>query len=120
MHRAGKYWEQQAEAFLLKQGLSLVARNFLTQLGEIDLIMRDESRLIFVEVRYRRRSRFTSAAGSVTQQKQKRLEKCAKLFRKQHQKWSDFPCRFDVIAYDEDSQVPNAIWLCAVFESTDW
>ena len=73
MHRAGKYWEQQAEAFLLKQGLSLVARNFLTQLGEIDLIMRDESRLVFVEVRYRRRSRFTSAAGSVTQQKQKRF-----------------------------------------------
>jgi putative endonuclease len=81
--------------------------------------MRDESRLVFVEVRYRRRSRFTSAAGSVTQQKQKRLEKCAKLFRKQHQKWSDFPCRFDVIAYDEDTQAPHAIWLCAVFESTD-
>jgi putative endonuclease len=56
VHRAGKYWEQQAEAFLLKQGLSLVARNFLTQLGEIDLIMQEESRLVFVEVRYRRRS----------------------------------------------------------------
>ena len=76
MHRAGQYWEQQAEAFLLKQGLSLVARNFLTQLGEIDLIMRDESRLIFVEVRYRRRSRFTPPQA-VSRNKNKNASKNA-------------------------------------------
>ena len=39
----GQYWEQRAEHFLLQNGLQLIARNFSTSSGEIDLIMRDGS-----------------------------------------------------------------------------
>ncbi len=120
MRRVGNYWEQEAELFLRAQGLTLVARNFLTQLGEIDLIMQDDFHLVFVEVRYRRRSRFMSAAGSVTRQKRKRMTKCADMFRKRYPNWSDYPCRFDVIAYDADVPLPDAIWLRGAFEAITW
>lgn len=120
MRWVGNYWEQRAEDFLLKQGLAVVARNFLTRLGEIDLVMLDGPHLVFVEVRYRQRSRFASAASSVTGRKQKRLISCASLFRKQHPNWSDYPCRFDVIAYDADVPLSDAIWFRAAFEAMEW
>lgn len=120
MRRVGTYWEQRAEVYLQDRGLTLVTRNFLTQLGEIDLIMRDDFHLVFVEVRYRRNSRFASAAHSVTPQKRERLTNCANLFRKQHPIWSEYPCRFDVIAYDANVSLPDAIWLRGAFEATTW
>ena len=48
-----------AEALVLdyskQQGLSLIEQNYLTKLGEIDIIMLDKTTdtLVFVEVRYR-------------------------------------------------------------------
>ena len=48
MRRVGAYWEQRAGLYLQGQGLTLVTRNFLTHLGEIDLIMRDSLHLVFV------------------------------------------------------------------------
>lgn len=120
MRTTGAYWERQAETFLEAQGLTLVARNFLTPLGEIDLIMHDHFHLVFVEVRYRRRSRFASAADSVAPRKRECLTKCANLFRKQHPNWSEYPCRFDVIAYDANDRLPDATWLRGAFEATTW
>ena len=43
------------------QGLTIVARNFRTRFGEIDLIARDGSTLVFVEVRMRRSRGFGGA-----------------------------------------------------------
>ena len=68
----GQYWEQRAEHFLLLQnGLQLIARDFSTSSGEIDLIMRNGEHVAFVEVRYRRSDRFGSAIHSVTATKQR-------------------------------------------------
>ena len=120
MRPVGNFWERRAEAFLVAQGLRLVTRNFLTRVGEIDLIMRDESHLVFVEVRYRQRSRFASAASSVTPRKQRRLTNCARLFCKQYPNWSEYPCRFDVIAYDANVPLHDAIWLRAAFDAPEW
>ena len=47
----GQYWEQRAEHFLLQNGLQLIADNFSTSSGEIDLIIRDGERVAFTEVR---------------------------------------------------------------------
>ena len=46
----------------MRQGLTIVGRNFRTRFGEIDLIARDGSTLVFVEVRLRTSSRFGGAA----------------------------------------------------------
>ena len=96
----GQIWEGRAEQFLLRQGLVLITRNFSTRSGEIDLIMRDDTHIAFVEVRFRSTTRYGGASGSVTMAKQKKLIKCARAFLVRNPIWATHPCRFDVIAYD--------------------
>lgn len=94
----GQSGEDQALAFLLEQGLSLVTRNFRCKMGEIDLIMRQRQTLVFVEVRKRAPGRYGSAADSITHAKQHKLLLAAQLYL---QRFASPPaCRFDVIAID--------------------
>ena len=58
--------EALAARYLIAQGLAIVARNFRTRFGEIDLIARDRGVLVFVEVRMRRSRRFGGAIASIT------------------------------------------------------
>ena len=80
MKPIGQFWEQQAEHFLTQHGLELIARNFSSLCGEIDLIMRDAEHKAFIEVRYRRSDRFGGAIHSLTAIKQRKLKRCAALF----------------------------------------
>jgi len=77
---SGRAGEDEALDYLLKQGLTLVERNFRCHAGEIDLVMKDRDTLVFVEVRKRGRSDFGGAAASITRAKQLRLIKTAQLF----------------------------------------
>ena len=103
--RQGGYFEQLACEFLQEQGLILIAKNWLRpKVGELDLVMLEKgqawSTLVFIEVRQRNRSHFGDAALSVTAGKQRKIIKVARYFLHQHQKYSDYECRFDVIAYN--------------------
>ena len=103
--RQGSYFEQQACEFLQGQGLILVVQNWQQpKVGELDLVMLEKgqawSTLVFVEVRQRQRSYFGDAARSVTTSKQRKIIKAARYFLQQNQKYSDYECRFDVIAYN--------------------
>src|SRR3569833_1475171 len=57
----GQSAESRAPAFLKTQGLKLVARNWRSRFGEIDLIMQDDSTLVFIEVGLGGRSDLGSA-----------------------------------------------------------
>ena len=92
----GNEKENLALHFLKRQGLKLIARNFHSRFGEIDLIMRDKTCLIFVEVRFRSRDHFGSGAESVSFQKQQRLIKTAQFYLLRYPQ--NVPCRFDVLA----------------------
>jgi putative endonuclease len=50
---SGAAAEQLALTFLQSKGLVLVTKNFRTRRGEIDLIMLDNTVMVFVEVRFR-------------------------------------------------------------------
>jgi putative endonuclease len=112
----GQYWEQRAEHFLLQQGLQLIARNFSTEFGEIDLVMRDVEHVAFIEVRYRSSARFGGAIDSITIAKQRKLKRCAAIFVSRQKVWSNHPCRFDVIAYDAPNGNGEPVWIRAAFD----
>ena len=76
----GNTAETLALEFLNAQGLELLERNFRCRTGEIDLIMRDDATLVFVEVRYRRSGAYGGAAGSVDRRKQQRVTRAALYF----------------------------------------
>lgn len=82
---------------LQERGLILVEQNFLCPLGEIDLIMREKSALVFVEVRFRRSSTFGSGAETVTPAKQRKLIRTAQTFLQRNSPHAEPDCRFDIV-----------------------
>lgn len=141
--RQGSRFEQQACEFLQAQGLILVSQNWQQpKVGELDLIMLEKgqswSTLVFIEVRQRQRSGFGDAALSVTKNKQNKIIKAARYFLWQHPEYSEYDCRFDVIAYDihastnannknkmnDTNQAPlkntQAEWLQGAFIASAW
>jgi len=98
-HSSGANAEQKAFDYLIKKGLKPVTRNYRCKCGEIDLIMRDNNTLVFVEVRFRRSNSFGSAAATVSNSKQQRLRKTAALYLQKQHTVPD--CRFDVIGISQ-------------------
>jgi len=102
MHRdsslSGADAEQLARDYLQQQGLKFVAKNFRTQRGEIDLIMRDNAHLVFVEVRFRQSIVFGSAEESITQQKCRRLTAAALAYMQSQKLTNKLCARFDAVA----------------------
>ncbi len=113
---SGAIFEEHALAHLQRAGLRLLARNFNTRFGELDLVMRDADTLVFVEVRYRRHGAFGSGAASVGASKRERLMKAAQLFLQAHPKLAALPCRFDVLAFDGEPTAPRCDWHRAAFD----
>lgn len=110
----GALYEQQACAYLKKQGLRLVTANFHSRLGEIDLIMLDGEQLVFIEVKARSKSSFTSAVEAVTRSKQQKIIRTAQFFLGSHQQYQKHHCRFDVIAIAINGSSPIQ-WLKNAF-----
>ncbi len=88
--------EDQARDYLKSRGLKLVTRNYSCRMGEIDLIMKERKILVFIEVRYRKRSDFGSPAETITRQKQRRIIAAAEHYLLTGQERAP-PCRFDVL-----------------------
>lgn len=94
----GKQAEEQACLFLQSRGLTPFIRNYRCYHGEIDLIMRDQDDIVFVEVRSKRRIDFGNAFESINQSKINKLIRTATHFL-QKQKWlHTVQSRFDVVA----------------------
>ena len=95
---AGAKAEALAAEFLRARGLTIVAWNFRTPRGEIDVIARDGGTLVFVEVRLRRNGQFGGAAASITSGKRARLTAAARAYLAHigHEP----PCRFDAVLLD--------------------
>ena len=103
--------EQDAKKFDTDYFSELV-RGVPARLGELDLIMRDDDHLVFVEVRYRSHAAWGGAAASVDARKQARLIRAAEQFLQQHPALARLACRFDVVALDGE-QPPD--WLQGAF-----
>lgn len=116
--KIGNKAEKIAYTFLCKQGLKLITKNFLTKLGEIDIIMLDKKQniIVFVEVRYRANNNFGSAVDTVSANKQRKIINTAQLFLYQNKKYQDFICRFDVIGIESDLKYPTIDWIQDAFE----
>ncbi len=111
----GQSAERKAEKYLLGQGLKLLARNYQTKAGEIDLIMSDQGDWVFIEVRYKESSDWASSAESVTWQKQRKVIKAAKYYLSQYDVLGHQACRFDVIAMSGALKTPKIEWLKHAF-----
>jgi len=96
----GIWAENQASRFLKKTGLKILARNYRTPVGELDIIAQDSDMLVFVEVKAVR-----DAGGQpefkVNREKRRKTMAAAKCFigRKN---FHDRPARFDIVTVKID------------------
>ena len=94
--------ESLAAAYLVRQGLRILTRNWRVRGGEIDLVCTDGGSLVFVEVRLRTNANFGGAGESITLAKQRRLILAARHYLLVHGTPApDGPCRFDAVLLDK-------------------
>lgn len=115
-HLADGAWaERHACRYLERQGLELVESNYSTRAGEIDLIMRDDAMLVFVEVRLRRSVEFGHPAESIDHGKRRRVRRAAEhyLTVRRGRNWP--VCRFDVVTIVGDRDRQTTEWFPDAF-----
>ncbi len=76
-HELGREGERAAAAYVTAGGMSVIARNWRCRHGEIDLVAREGSTVVFIEVKTRRGQRLGSPLGAVTPEKVARLRRLA-------------------------------------------
>jgi putative endonuclease len=96
-YKSGQEAEALACRYLRTQGYKIIARNWRSPFGEIDIIAREGGTLVFVEVRARGGSSFGGAEGSLTYKKRKRIIATAQAYL--NQTATQLPLRFDFVAF---------------------
>lgn len=128
--------EDTAARYLQSRGYTILARNYRTKLGEIDILARDHSDLVFVEVKSRAPSDSFAPAQSVTRNKRRKLVKLARWYMatqvpKPRRNWGrdggraqpdlaarrEERCRFDVVevTLDESGGVTDVRLIAGAF-----
>lgn len=92
----GQEAEAKALNFLQEKGYELLAQNYRFQKGEIDLIVKKENLLVFVEVRSLQSANFGFPEQTISEKKKQLLRKTAENFVFENHWQKNF--RFDVIA----------------------
>jgi putative endonuclease len=87
--------EAAASALLAAKGFSIVATRVRTPRGEIDLVARCESLLLFVEVKAR--ARIDTAAESILPRQRRRIVEAAEIFLARHPEYAGLDMRLDVV-----------------------
>ena len=108
--QTGDRYEQEAWDLVEQAGCELLGRQLACPLGELDLVVREGSNLVFIEVRQRASRRFGGAAASVSTTKQQRFVRAVQwwlptLVRRYFGQQTP-TYRLDVIAFEPD----GAIW----------
>ena len=92
----GRRGEWLAALLLMAKGYRIIARNYRTPLGEIDLIARRGTLVAFVEVKARRT--LVSAMEAVSPASERRIQTAAALWLARHRDHHNLSLRFDIIA----------------------
>jgi putative endonuclease len=102
VHRAGKgrEGEKLAAQALEKAGFRIIARNFRSSWGEVDLIALDVAIIAFIEVKSWSFYGIQDLQYGIDRKKQRRIIETAKYFLSTHREYNEMAVRFDVIFVD--------------------
>lgn len=78
----------------------IVARNFRTRSGEIDIIAEKDEVLVFVEVKTLPSGNLETLSHELNERKRKRILETAKIFLLNNRKYNNSKIRFDVAVID--------------------
>lgn len=90
----GKLGELETARYLRKNGYNIVAANFHSRFGEIDIVSENKKHICFVEVKTRAPGQMFNPADSVTVSKRNKIISTAKVFLSQNP--TSLQPRFDI------------------------
>ncbi len=95
---AGRRAEDLAQRYLQRQGLVIVARNYrlLSGAGEIDIVAREGSTVVFIEVKSRTSEDYGSPERAISAEKRANLLRTAVDYLRRH-RLDPRQARFDVV-----------------------
>ena len=107
----GTQYEERAAEYLIAQNYQILERNYRIRSGEIDIIARDGTGLVFIEVKYRKNDESGNPLEAVDIRKQRKIIKVARYYLYQ-KKYGNVPCRFDVIGIcgSHIEHIKDAFW----------
>jgi putative endonuclease len=111
----GKTGEELAADYLEKNGYRILARNYKTRLGEIDIVALDKDTICFVEVKARLSDEFGLPQEAVSFFKQRQISKAALIFIKKNN-LLDKKARFDVVSIRYAGGIPKITLIKNAFE----
>ena len=101
-----EFWALQ---YLRLKGYALISNNYTTGkgtgAGEIDLIVKKQNILAFIEVK--KRQTLTSAAYAIQPRQQQRIRRGAEAFLATHPEYADFDIRFDAILIESPFKIKH-------------
>ena len=107
--------ENKTVDYLEQRNVTILQRNYLCKMGEIDIIAQDQQDLVFIEVRYRKNDYYGGALASVNLKKQKRLIRAASHYMQKTRITNSTASRFDVIAISGNHDQLEFNWIKAAF-----
>ena len=116
----GNRGERAAARYLKKLGYRIIARQYRSQFGEIDIIALDGETIVFVEVKTRSSTAQGQPYEAVDAHKQRQLSRTALGFLRQKKRMSQ-RARFDVVSilWPQGDTHPRIRHFPGAFESTE-
>lgn len=118
MKNKGLYFENVALRWLKAKGLKMLAKNYQSRAGEIDLIMQEKDTICFIEVKYRNSQAFGGAAHSIPPSKQRKIIHTALSFISHQPRYQDQQMRFDALLIEPGSTTDYQVdWIKDAFSA---
>ncbi|KJS31706.1 MAG: hypothetical protein VR64_09100 [Desulfatitalea sp. BRH_c12] len=111
----GHSGEDLAVQFLEGQGYRILARNYRTRMGEIDIVARHKDVIVFVEVKSRRSLAYGDPKWAITPAKQRKISMTALAYLKARGT-TQTKARFDVVTVQPKDGRPHIEVIRNAFE----
>ncbi len=102
--------------FLRSQGACILEKNYRSKQGEIDIIAKDGRYICFIEVKYRKDTRYGEPEEAVSFSKRQRICKVSQFYLYSKYKSLDLPVRYDVIAISPEDNIYTFKWIKNAFD----
>lgn len=94
----GRFGEEAAVEYLKKKKYKILDINFRCKIGEVDIVARDKSTIVFIEVKSRQSNQYGYPSEAVNYHKQRKISKVALYYLQSKKLFKyDYDVRFDVI-----------------------
>ena len=113
----GRKSESLAVRILKEKGYDILETNYVTKVGEIDIIAKEGNTLVFVEVKARKTNRYGNPKYAVTPHKKKKISMSALYYLKETGKMK-VKARFDVVAIQSGLTPPKIEIIKNAFDLT--